>query len=168
VVGHGVADPDRPVRLTRRTVASVAVGYLILLMFVAGSLWALEKRADRRIVVARQTAEHQIVVAREKAERQLRGSLINACERVNVLRTQVNTLELIAYAAWTDAVIRERKLAKMADGEVHRASARRLNRARNKIKITDLTNCPKSVREGAKFVAPKPRKITKADLRDYG
>jgi hypothetical protein len=57
---------------------------------VIGAFWLLEKRADARIV----------------------DTQVAACGRVNILRTQVNTISHVIYDAFESAYVREDRLAR--------------------------------------------------------
>lgn len=135
-----VRELRRLVLVQRRALLAAAVGYLILLASVATGLWLLEQRADTRLATA-QTA---------------------ACERVNVLREQVNRLEHVAHGAYVDAARRERALADSSRGRdraAHERSAAQIELVAESLRVTPLTDCGAAGRDPRRYRPPQPQPI---------
>lgn len=87
---------------------------------------------------------------------QLRGGLINSCERVNVLRAQSNLSNSVSFTVLSNAAIREIRLARTVPKtskfyKIHIKSADGLVQASRRLFITDLTDCTLAIKDGVKY-----------------
>lgn len=141
-------------RRWRKILWSVAIGYLILMLSGGAALFILERRdTDRAEHAAQQLA---------KAQRTARLADLAFCERINVLRHQVNGTAEAAWATLFTSAERERKLAQTGPNRpTHTRSADALDFIGGHFHHTNSTICEQAVDHPADFVkhTPKPQRF---------
>jgi hypothetical protein len=132
-----LVEQRRLIHVGRKRLTQAMVGYLILVVSIAISLFVLESRQDEK----------------------LRASQTNACERVNILRGQVNVNSTVIYDVLKNAEKRERLLSRtspVAERKAHRKSADNFRDILTRLSTTDSTNCLQAVDDPVGYVAPTP------------
>lgn len=132
----------------KRIFLSVAVGYLILVAFAAGALYALERRDRIRL--------HDAATA--------------SCKRVNILREQENENALVIYGALTASRVRAEKLAKLGGkgAKVQRKAVKTIGIYQRALRKGTPTDCAAAVDSAKVYKPPAPRAFTPNDLKGSG
>lgn len=124
---------------------SVSFAYVILTLSISAGLYTLEKRDIERTDTA----------------------ALTGCERVNILRGNLNSVTLVAYRAFYSGAQREKELAQKdkRNAKDHLASYNNLLTAAKSLKFQGLTNCHRAVQNPKVYVPPRSRSYTPDDLK---
>lgn len=102
----------------------------------------------------------------------LHDGLVGSCDRVNVLRAQSNSSDLVSFHILSISAQREAALAKADNAgtqSAHKRSATLLFDQAGKLTVTGLTDCEKAVGDPSHYAAPVANPIgdpTKNKLND--
>lgn len=90
-------------------------------------------------------------------QQRLQEGLDGSCDRVNVLRAQSNSSDLVSFRILSYSGQREARLARLTTGEeaeAHRSSAQALFLQAQKLTVTALTDCKEAVQHPQTFKTP--------------
>ena len=107
-----------------------------------------------------------VVVAGNDADNRIHDGLINACERVNVLRAQSNISDGVSFNTLTAEGKRARQLATAptTDGQkipraTYRRYARRFEANAGRLTVTALTDCEGALKDPKRYNYPLARRL---------